>query len=238
MKFAPLRSPLPRERASAIVLALSLLVSSSGCSALTLMISKAVFGDAHTDNAYSAATGKTLAKGKRTVVIFVSAPTAITKDLSTLPIDLQSELTIKMKRNGVSVIDSDKVTSVLDGAGGRFDATKLAEAFPQANEFIHVVIERYSEREPLSKAMYRGRAQGIVYAYEARANKDEEPKEDKKPKRHVIRCFEREFQVEYPKTYPLSAEQVQKNVFERQFLDDLSGHIGEIFYDVPLCEAH
>ena len=233
-----LKWPQWRERAGAIVIAMTVLLTSSGCSALTLMVSKAVFGDAHTDNAYFAATGKTLAKGKRTVVIFVSAPTAITKDLSTLPIDLQIELTTKMKRNGVSVIDSDKVTNILDKSGGRFDATKLAEAFPEANEFIHVVVERYSEREPLSSRMYRGRAQGIVYAYEARENKDDDSKDDKKPKRHVVRCFEREYQVEYPKTYPLSAEQVQKKVFEHQFLDDLAGHIGEIFYDVPLSEAH
>lgn len=210
-----------------------LALSVSGCSSITLMVSRAVFGDAHTDAAFHTATGKDLTRGHNAVVIFCSAPTAITESSANLPADLQGELYMRMKKNGIKVVDPNKVISVLDRASGRFDAQKLADEFPEATDFFHVVIEKYTDREPSSGHMYRGRARGIVYCYEAKSDPD-----DPKAKRHVVRSFEKEFQSEYPKTYPLSAEQISKKVFQRQFIDNVADRIGEIFYDVPLSEAN
>ena len=192
-----------------------------GCS-LFVLAGKMIWGDPVVPSDFRLRTGVNLAKEKKKLLVVCTTPESIKAELPSLQLDLTEAIHRNLRRHDVPVVDSDRVANWIDESGGFFaDLTELAEQF-DPDYIAQIEVERLTFREENSPAMYRGRANGTVYVYEVVREGDT---------RRTFQVFVKEFRVEYPRHYPVSADQMSLKVFQRRFLDELSGTLSRMFYD-------
>ncbi|NOX52964.1 MAG: hypothetical protein GXP27_00710 [Planctomycetes bacterium] len=192
-----------------------------GCS-LFVLAGKMIWGDPVVPSDFRLRTGVNLAKEKKKLLVVCTTPESIKAELPSLQLDLTEAIHRNLRRHDVPVVDSDRVANWIDESGGFFaDLTELAEQF-DPDYIAQIEVERLTFREENSPAMYRGRANGSVYVYEVVREGDT---------RRTFQVFVKEFRVEYPRHYPVSADQMSLKVFQRRFLDELSGTLSRMFYD-------
>jgi len=197
------------------------LSSLCGCS-LFVLAGKMFWGDPVVPSAFRLRTGVNLAKEKKKLRVVCTTPESVKAELPSLQLDLTEGVHRRLRRHNVPVVDSDRVASWIDESGGFFaDLTELAEQFAP-DYIVQVEVERLTFRETNSPAMYRGRANGSVYVYEVVGEGET---------RRTFQVFVKEFRVEYPRHYPVSADQMSLKTFQRQFLNELSEHLARLFYD-------
>jgi hypothetical protein len=90
-------------------------------------------------------------------------------------------------------------------------------------------VEEFSCRDVGSRELFKGRADGKIYAYEVRHTDAAKPVA-------AVRVFEKEFRCEYPASHPISRDTMSEKVFQRRFIDGLSDLLGRTFYDVKTSE--
>ncbi|WP_437204721.1 hypothetical protein [Planctomicrobium sp. SH664] len=214
---------ISRRRLRAVV-ALSLLcVFQTGCVQNFMMLAKVLSGDPIQQSALEQATGINLKKAEKKVLVYCSSPALVTDDYSSLTSDVQEELIRKMRRHKLIVSKSDDASRVLDSRGGKFDPKLLARELPDVDYIAHVRLEGFSCLEPASKTLYRGRCNGKVTVYEVRGEGDS---------RHTVQVMDQTFQTSYPSTYPIPVDQIPKNVFLRECIDQITDCLGNSFYSV------
>ncbi|MFG0333254.1 MAG: hypothetical protein ACF8TS_07835 [Maioricimonas sp. JB049] len=223
----------PRRELAFLCLAAGLLLIHSGCINVFAIAGKMLLGDPMVISTFEQRTGVSLKDGLDRVIVVCSAPHGVTDEFDALPLDLQERLYREMSRRGIDVVKPDKVASVLDATGGRIDPLRLAREFEDVTYIFHVDVEQFSLLESGSPNLYRGRAAGNIYGYEARADN---PHSDV-DRRHVVKVFEQEFGAEYPRSHPVTADSTPVRVFQRRFVDHLGGIAGRSFYDVRTTEA-
>ncbi len=197
-----------------------------GC-AQTAIIGKILFGDPKVTNAFARTTGESLKKGGRVAVV-CTTPDAVHSQFDTLSVDLQGELTHRMSRRGIDVVDEDEVTAALDKNGGIPDPQLLAEEL-DCQFLLHIDVEYFSHLEQGSKQLFRGHSRGNAYGYAVRT--------EESGRKFAEQVFEQEFNSEYPTTYPVSVDQTPEKVFRQRFIDHLSDQLGRMFYDYRTSEA-
>lgn len=213
-----------RTAAGWIVAALA--CAQSGCS-LGVMAGRMLFGDPKAPSAFRAATHVDLVKEGSVVLIICTTPEALRAEWSSLNIDLLDGVTRRLKSQGIKVVNPDDVATWIDDNGGSFDdPTMLAQEF-EADYIVHLDLDRFSFREENSKSLYRGRTHGNITAYRV------EKVNGQPTARHA---FEREFDSEYPGTYPVSADQTPEKVFQKRYMDRVCNQVSYLFYDHRLSE--
>jgi hypothetical protein len=200
-----------------------------GCINIFAMTAKLVKGEPEIPSAFQRQTGESLQKGEKTVALVCDAPQAILDEYDSLAVDLQEELLRRMRLRGMEIADMNRVMSALEGTGGGFSPAAIANDLDVAY-IIHVQLEGYSDVEPGSANMYRGRAQGLVRAFRVQG-------EPNTPQRRIVEVFQNDFNIEYPATHPVPADQTGKRTFQHDFLDRLADEIGRRFYDVTVAET-
>jgi hypothetical protein len=199
-----------------------------GCQSWAV-VGKMLVGDPKVDSPFKRATGKKLEKGAK-VALVCTAPDSVLSEYDSVAIDVQDELERLMSRRGITMINSDDVTSVLNREGGHFNAQLIADKL-EADYVLHIDIEYFGHRVPNSKNLYHGVAGGNVYGYEIVREKDSTLGA------HAIQVFEREFQSKYPGNHPIPADRTPERVFRNRFIDSLSAELGRMFYDFRTQEA-
>jgi hypothetical protein len=202
----------------------------SGCVNMGVMAGKMLFGNPKATSAFEQRTGISLRKQKRKVAVICTAPTAILSEFDGLGFDVQEEVARRMRLKEISVASDDDVTDALNRAHGRFDKDVLAGALDDVEFIIHVDVEQFTATEDGNPGLYRGRASGVIYAYEVTRDleKTARPRTDK--------VFFQEFNTTYPAAQPIAAENMSARVFHQKCVDQLAELVGRTFYDVDATD--
>lgn len=221
-KQKPLKNSNPRNLHSLGVLLLFLAcLGVSGCS-LGVMAGKMFFGDPLRTCEFTSRTKVDLSEGTQKVLVICSTPESIRSDYPSLNYDLLEQITYKLKRHDVKVMDTGKIATWLDDNGGVWnDVDELAENF-DADFIIHVDIDEFDYREPNSPNLLRGKAFGSVSAYEV-------VEVDGYKEAHEV--FASEYTSEYPSHLPVSIESESPKVFRKKYTDRIADQIGRFFYN-------
>lgn len=199
----------------------------SGCINSLVMASKVMLGDPKQPSRFESITGTDLSEEEGGILVYCSAPGFVADEYDTLTIDMQDQLTRRMKRRGMNVLSSDRVADVLDDYGGTFDPQRLAMQLDDVSYVFHIQFDAFTYLENNSPNLYRGHASGTVLGYEVRGDDTS---------RHAVQVYDQPFQTAYPTTHPVSAEQTQKTVFVNNFIDRLADELGQTFYDIHRSE--
>ncbi len=137
----------------------------AGCS-LFVLAGKMFFGDPEQAAAFQNATGVDLTEGDKKVVVLCSAPSLVEGGELSVNYEIVEEVSRQLKRRGVNLISSNDVRTWMDDNGGRLDDPRdLAEDF-EVDYIIYISLARVTFREENSPSLYRGVANGEVFAYE------------------------------------------------------------------------
>lgn len=222
----PVSPDFPGSRRRAWLLALLVPALASGCVNIFAMTAKIIKGDPEIPSAFQRQTGASLKKGKVRIAVVCDAPNAALEQFDTLAVDLQEEMLQRMKLHGLVTADVDAVASVLESAGAGFSPAAIADKL-DVDFIVYIQIEGYSDREAGATNLYRGRAQGVVRAYQV----------VHEPEKRFFEAFQQDFRCEYPTLHPMPADQTPRRVFQQQFLDHLAEQLGRRFYNVRVTEA-
>jgi len=212
-----------------LVLCGGLLFSQAGCINTMVMVSKVLLGDPIQLSGFEQATGISLAKEEKQVLIRVSAPAFVSEVHNTLTSDVEEELSRRMKLHKIKVMHPDTAAKVLDRLGGTFDPQVLAREVPDCDYIMHIQLERFSYKEESSPNFYRGNATGRITGFEVRREESGN---------HAVQVFDQQFRSNYPTTYPVAVDSTPKNVFIRRFIDRLADNLGTAFYTVNRSELY
>lgn len=229
---SPDRSPRSAPRAlsrRSLLAALALGTTSAGCINFGAIMSKMIIGDPHIESAFRQRTDVRLGD-KNTVIIFATAPVTVMDDNGSLTYDVVEQMSRRFALRKINVVNPNDVSRVIDRKAGEADPLMLAREFPQSDYLIHIKFNGYGIKEPNSPNLYRGYAAGISYAWAARGGGEEGGP------RHIVQIFEQEFQIEHPK-HPVSRDSMSINAFEKQFVDEISKKLGNVFYDHQTSEG-
>lgn len=207
----------------------ALLFLQGGCVNTMVMMSKVLLGDPIQISGFEQATGISLAKAEKRVLIQVSAPAFVSEAHGTLTSEVETELIARMKRHKIQVMHPDTAAKVLDRLGGTFDPQVLAREIADCDFIMHIQLEKFSYQEESSPNFYRGNATGRIVGYEVR-------REDSSG--HAVQVFDQQFRSTYPTTYPVAVDSTPKNVFIRRFVDRLADNLGTAFYTVNRSELY
>lgn len=193
----------------------------SGCS-LFLMTQKMLFGDPLTTAEFTTFTHVDLSKGKHRLLVVCETPASVDADISTLKFDIIDGVTRQLKREGVSVIEPNKVADWLDEHGGLpSDPTELAHYF-DADYIAWIDIDEFRYREDGNAALLRGKALGTIRVFRV-AMLDEQ--------RMTSSVYAKEFTSTYPAHAPISEVNHSADIFRREFTHRVSDEIAHKFYN-------
>lgn len=204
------------------VLLAGVMMSQQGCINTMVMVGKVLMGDPMQKSGFEVATGVSLKKAEKRILIHCTAPATVSENYNTLTSDVEVELTRRMRRHELTVVNGDSANKTLDRLGGTFDPQALAQDIQDMDYIFHIRVERFSYREESSPNFYRGNANGRIVGYEVR---------DENGSRHAIQVFDQRFQAIYPTTYPVAVDQTPQNIFIRRFIDNIADALGASFYD-------
>ena len=197
----------------------------AGCS-LFVLAGKMFFGDPEKTAAFQLATGVDLTEGDKKVVVLCSAPSLVEGGEVSVNYEIVEEVSRQLKRRGVKLVSSNDVRTWMDDNGGRLDDPRdLAEDF-EVDYIIYISLARVTFREENSPSLYRGVANGEVFAYEVH-------KENGEPV--VNEVFSQGFGTTYPEGHP--RDQVESlRIFQKEVLERASDEIAHLFYSHKISE--
>ena len=207
-----------------LIVAALLGVQLAGCS-LFVMGQKMLFGDPVQKAEFTTFTHVDLTKGKHRLMIVCSAPSAVDTDLSTLKLDVIDGVTRRLKREGVAVVDPDKVATWLDDHGGMpADPGQLVQGkdFRDVDYIAWIEIESFQVHEDHSSDLLRGKARGLLHVYRV---------SELDGQRLTSAVFTKEFTTVYPPHAPISAVTLSPEIFRRAFTHRLPDQLAHKFYD-------
>lgn len=205
----------------AVALLMLVCFSTSGCS-LFVMAGKMFFGDPLQTCEFSKTTKVDLAEEQKKVLVVCSTPESIRSDYPSLNYDLLEQVTYRLRRNDIDVLDTGKVATWLDDNGGVWnDVDELAENF-EVDYIIHVDIDEFDYREPNSPNLLRGKTFGNISAYEV---------QELDGAKRALQVFTSEYTSEYPIHMPVSVEAESPEVFRKKYKDRIADQIGRFFHN-------
>ncbi|MBX3442929.1 MAG: hypothetical protein KF774_11025 [Planctomyces sp.] len=219
--------PGMNRRAACATIAAGAALSLPGCVNFSSMFSKMFFGDPHIDASFKQQTGVRL-NDKTSVIVYCTAPTTVLDRHPSLSFDLQKQLTQRMERRNIAVVDANRVSREIDNRGGRATPALIARLFEDVDYLVHVSVAAFDLEEPNSPNLLRGYAGGMLHGYALRGGQDSGG-------RQAVQIFQKEFQVEHP-NHPVPRESMSPLAFEKKFLDVVSEQLGRVFYDFRSSE--
>lgn len=217
------RMSRPSSRLCRILYGLAALgcLASTGCS-LFVMGQRMILGDQLIKSEFETFTKVDLTKGKYKLLVVCSTPESVDRELSTLKLDLIDGLTRKLRREKISVIDSDEVATWIDEHGGLpSDPSELAKDF-DADYIAWIEVQEFTLKEEQSVKLLRGRALGFVHVYRVSELDGD---------RQTSTVFNKEFTTTYPPHQPISEVNRSAEIFQRDFIHKVCDQLARKFYD-------
>lgn len=189
----------------------------TGCS-LIVMTGTMLQGRPKIPSAFDEFTKKSLAEnGKKTLVV-CKAPLGDDGQSAALDIEMQAEISRRLKQHEIDVISSHKVANWIDDRGGQWgNPTELFDEFEEADFLLIVNVNDFSYLEKDSPGLYRGRSHIEIEVYE----KNE----------YRSKIFTHPIESVYPLRRPVMSDRVSKTVFRKRYVDQLSTQIARLFFE-------
>lgn len=194
-----------------------------GCVDSLMMVGKVIMGDPKQPSGFEIATGTSLVKDQKRILIHCSAPAFLSDDYDTLTSDVEEELIRRMRRHGVAVMHPDAAADILDDYAGRFDPNLLASQLDDVDYIFHIQFDSFTYLEKNSPNFYRGKASGTIVGHEVRG---------KDSGRHSVKVYDQQFKTTHPSAHPIPSGQMPKTVFIRKLIDRIADDLGNTFYSV------
>lgn len=193
----------------------------TGCS-LFVMGQRMLTGDQLIKSEFETFTNVDLTKGKYKLMVVCSTPDSVDQELSALKLELIDGVTRQLRREKVSVVDSDEVADWIDEHGGLpSDASELARDF-DADYIAWIEVQQFTFKEENSVKLLRGRAVGLLHVYRVSVL-DGEPM--------ATGVFNKEFTSVYPPHQPISEVNRSAEIFQKDFIRKVCDHLARKFYD-------
>ena len=188
------------------------------------MANKLVFGDPTVTSRFKTVVHVDLARDKKKVLVVCSAPSSLRSDAAALDQDIIEGLGRRLKREGIRIVDPNKVASWLEDRGGRLgDPAEIAADF-KTNYIIHVEIDDFKYREDNSPTLYRGQVSGSVVVYEVK---------NANGKKVTAEVFRNDVSTTWPDGNPIEGDARRGQVFLQQFIGRICDQLAILFYDHP-----
>jgi hypothetical protein len=206
------------------------LLSLSGCINAGTMIGKTLFGDPFQPSLFYQQTGYSLVREEAEVAIVCTTSSDVSQDFDALHLDLQDELTRRLKRREIAVSDVNEVNDAVALMGGAFDPERVSRAVPDARFLFHIAIDRVTIDIPDSTNLRQGKAHGVIRGYEVQTD-------GPSGTTRAALVFEHPLSVEYP-DHPVPIDHYSEKLFLQQFIDQLTHQVAQVFYDVSIYDLH
>lgn len=203
------------------LLSVCVLVSVSGCRFSVGML-RAMLGDSTQPSMFENRLGVDLTEGNKKLLILCSASHSVTSEEASLPIDILSGISKRLRQQGVDVVDPDEVANWLDENGSWDDLTSLGNQF-EADYIAVINLRNIAYKEPRSSNLMRAHAAGEIRIYEM---DDIGNGESEAAQRYGSAINEK-----YPATYPIQANALSESMFRRNALDYLCQTLARHFHD-------
>ena len=218
--------PAGMRRAAMLLACGMLLLSSSGCQiiiGLLLMLQ----GPPTIEADFKDHTKKNMAEKGKKVIVLCTAPEKAKGDYASLEVDLITEVTRRMRGEGIQVVDEHKTATWLDDRGGQVDEDAIADLCRKfkGDYVILFEIDKFSTQEENSPWLHRGRTECKVLVLVP----GKKTKEIKRPPMKTI--YTKEFSSVYPVHQPVSAEQRSIIAFRKEYISRVSDELARLFYD-------
>jgi len=232
------RRHLHAGRHCAVMIFVTLMLSTcSGCS-MFVMAGKALFGDPKVTSPFTAATGEKLTESDEAVVIICSAPHRVTANFPSVQIDIVDRVSRDLETQGIRVVPPGDVATWFDDHGEWGDYSELAAEF-DAGYVLHVDLRKVDHRVPESDNLMRGHAEGTLSVHKVDGKKGSRilPSSLNDHSASVRSMFDRNFKVEFPTSYPVPRESRSEEQFIQDFLDRVAIHLSQHLYDYKMSES-
>lgn len=216
-------TPLRRLAAGLTAIAIPLLFA--GCS-LVISGIRSFMGDPQLESSFKRQTHVDLAGQGKRVAVLCEVPYAISGHYPSLGQDVVTGVTRDLKREGIRVVDENRVLDWLDTHGfpeGR-DEIAATDFAKKADYVILIELQEFTHRADNSPDMFQGKVVGIVHGYKIA---------DAHERRSAYEVFTSEFRLVHPTYTPMEASQTKGDTFLRNFIARLTRQLGELFYDHP-----
>ncbi len=227
-------TPIYLQRAVVATLMAFGLLFNSGCS-LFVMAGKAILGDPKTPAEFRMATGTDLTDGKEAVVIICSAPHHLLSRFPSLQVDILDRVSRNLETRNVNVVPSGDVATWFDDHGEWGDYSELAKEF-DAEFVIHIDVRRFECKVPESEHLLQGKADGRISVHRI-SDGPLKPLTSKDFKAPIKLAFDRDFNLQFPTSYPVSREDRSEDLFVQGFMDRVAQNISQHFYDYRMSES-
>jgi len=211
----------PHRRNSVIVLAAIGVAGLAGCSLVT-MAGKAIFGDPVLTCSFKQVTKVDLVDSKKSVLVLCTVPESVSSQYPAINQRILEGVTRNLKREGVRVVNANKVLTWLDDRNGVWgSADELAADF-DADYVIHIELTDFTHRAENSPGLYQGKTLGEVHAYRVVKRGGTKRAES---------VFVNEYRSDYPPNNPISANQASAKIFLEKYIARISTELAQMFYD-------
>lgn len=202
-------------------LSVLLLFATAGCS-LAVMTGKMLTGDPLTECAFTHQTGVDLAKDGKKVLVFCTFPEAARPEYSSVSANIVESVALELKREGVSVVKSGKVTTWIGERGGIVDdIDELAAAF-KPDYIVHIELDEFTHRADNSPHMYQGRTLGNIHAHKVLKKNGEVS---------TVEEFTTDFKSVFPPNNPVPRSKRSERTFLREYESRIATQISQMFYN-------
>jgi len=209
---------------SVLFVAIVVVTSVSGCSVF-VMLGKMFYGDPLIPSEFRSRTRINLAKQDTSLLVVCTTPESVSSELPALQFDLTEGILRRMKRNGIKIVNPDKVADWVDNNGSQVGTPReMAQDF-DAGFIVVIDVERFDTTAEKSPHMYQGKSFGNVVVYQVI--------DDELGKR-VQSIYSGEFRTTYPPMNPISQESMERRVFQKRFMDHLADQLARQFHDYRL----
>lgn len=208
-------------------LLLSVLVCmTAGCRFNVAML-RMILGDPSVQSSFQTQTDVDLTEGNHRLLILCSALHSVTSDNPSLPIDVVTEVSTRLRSKGIEIVDPDDVSTWLDDHGSWDDLGALGTEFK--TDFIAVIhLQQLTFKEPHSTNLLRAHAVGEVRVFEL-VKGDDAP--------YAAERFRIPINDRYPSSNPINANESSEELFRKKAVDDLCRDFARIFHDYHRGEA-
>lgn len=203
-----------------------LVLSLAGCS-LVVMTGRMFFGNPKITSQFRQRTHVDLRKSKKEVLIVCTTPNMVKSEYSAIDFKIVETVSRKLKREGIRVVDANKVLSWIDDNGGRWDhADEIAKKF-DTDYIVHIDLKEFRFRDRNSPNLFQGRAMGLIHVYEVVGHGSG---------KRAQNVFESHFESEYPRQ-PVTRDSMSQSIFLHRYIDRVSDRIAKLFYDYRMLDT-
>jgi hypothetical protein len=220
---APFRQPRPQRLVCAAIAAAIGAAALGGCS-LGVMFNKMILGNPTLECSFKQVTHVDLVESKDSVIVLCTVPESVNSRYPAINQRILEAVTRRLKREGVRVVDANRVLTWLDDRNGVWGSADDLAADFDAAYIIHIDLTDFTHKAENSPGMYQGKTMGEIHAYKV---------VKRGGTKHAESVFSNAYRSDYPPNNPIMRNEASAAIFLEKYITRISTELAEMFYDHP-----